>query len=166
MLSHRGIRYLLAGACNTLFGICNTLAMTWLFVISVTSQPKLMGTAAMLFASVFNIAFSFFTYKLFVFKTRGNYLKEYLRSLLVYLPSIAINTLGVAPLSAALHSVNAPIQDLIRVNNGSVYLADILLVGVTFILSFFGHKHISFRSSSSSGDIFRPVEDDGRQAGS
>lgn len=98
MLSHRGIRYLLAGACNTLFGICNTLAITRLFVVLVPSQPKLMGTAAMLFASFLSIAFSFLTYKWFVFKTRGNYLGEYLRSLLVYLPSIAINTLAVAPL--------------------------------------------------------------------
>ena len=149
MVSHRGIRYLLAGACNTLFGLCNALAMTRLFVVLVPSQPKLMGAAAMLCASFFSIAFSFLTYKWFVFKTRGNYLREYLRSLLVYLPSIAINTLAVAPLSIALSFVNAPIENLTKIRSGSVYLASMLLVGFTFILSFFGHKHFSFRSAKT-----------------
>jgi len=153
MVSHRGIRYLLAGACNTLFGLCNTLAITRLFVVLVPSQPKLMGAAAMLCASFFSIAFSFLTYKWFVFKTRGNYLREYLRSLLVYLPSIAINTLAVAPLSVALNSVNAPIESMTKISGGSVFLASALLVGSTFVLSFFGHKHVSFRSASNSVDV-------------
>jgi putative flippase GtrA len=145
MVSHRGVRYLLAGACNTLFGIFTTLAITRLFLALVPSQPKLMGTAAMLFASFICIAFSFLTYKWFVFRTKGNYVREYMRSLLVYLPSLAINTLAVAPLSAALNFVNAPMDSLMKVNGGSVYLASVLLLGITFILSFFGHKHVSFR---------------------
>ena len=147
MISHRGIRYLIAGACNTLFGLCNALAMTRLFVVLEPSQPKLMGSAAMLCASFLSIAFSFLTYKWFVFKTRGNYVREYLKSLLVYLPSIAINTLAVAPLSVALNFVNAPIENLTKIAGGSVYLATVLLVGTTLILSFFGHKHFSFRNT-------------------
>jgi putative flippase GtrA len=153
MVSHREVRYLLAGACNTLFGFFTTLATTRLFLAMVPSQPKLMGTAAMLFASFICIAFSFLTYKWFVFKTKGKYLQEYIRSLLVYLPSLAINTLAVAPLSAALNFVNAPIEGLTKIIGGSVYLASVLLVGVTFILSFFGHKHVSFREASSTKDI-------------
>jgi putative flippase GtrA len=150
MISHRGIRYLLAGGCNLLFGICNALAMTRLFVALVPSQPKLMGTAAMLFSSFISIAFSFLIYKWFVFKTKGNYFREYLRSLLVYLPSTAINTLAVAPLSIALNPANAPIERLTGIHGGSIYLATVSLVGMTFILSFFGHKHISFRSPNDS----------------
>ena len=153
MISHRGIRYLIAGACNTLFGLCNALAMTRLFVVLEPSQPKLMGSAAMLCASFLSIAFSFLTYKWFVFKTRGNYVREYLKSLLVYLPSIAINTLAVAPLSVALNSVNAPIESMTKISGGSVFLASALLVGSTFVLSFFGHKHVSFRSASNSEDV-------------
>jgi putative flippase GtrA len=127
-------------------------------------QPKLMATAAMLFASVFNIAFSFLTYKWFVFKTRGNYLKEYLRSLLVYLPSIAVNTMAVAPLSVALNHLNTPIERLTNITNGSVYLASILLLGTTFILSFFGHKHISFRGSANPERIPQSADDGNHRA--
>ena len=99
-----------------------------------------MGTSAMLLSSFFNIAFSFLTYKWFVFKSKGDYLKEYLRSLLVYLPSIAINTMAVAPLSAALSFLDAPIKGLTNIHGGSVYLT----------LSFFGHKHVSFREIQAS----------------
>jgi putative flippase GtrA len=158
MVLHRGIRYIVAGACNTLFGICSILAITRLFLVLLPSQPKLMGTAAMLLASFFGIAFSFLTYKWYVFKTKGNYLREYLRSLLVYLPSIAINTLAVAPLSAALNFVNAPIEGLTTIKGGSVYFASVLLVGTTFILSFFGHKHVSFRSASYSEDVSQLIK--------
>jgi putative flippase GtrA len=147
MASGRGIRYLLASVCNTLFGICTTLAITRLFLVLAPSQAKLMGTAAMLLASFLGIAFSFLTYKWFVFRTKGNYLQEYARSLMVYLPSIAINTLAVAPLSAAFNFVNVPIESLTKINGASVYLASVLLLVTTFILSFFGHKHISFRSA-------------------
>jgi len=150
MVSNRGIRYLLAAGCNTLFGICNTLALTRLFIVLYPSQPKLMGTYAMLLSSFINIAFSFLTYKWFVFKSKGDYLKEYLRSLLVYLPSIAINTMAVAPLSAALSFLDAPIKGLTNIHGGSVYLAIILLVTTTFTLSFFGHKHVSFREIPTS----------------
>lgn len=148
--SHRGLRYLAAGGFNTLFGICDTLALTRLFLVLYPSQARLMGTAAMLTASFFNIAFSFLTYKLFVFKTKGHYLREYLRSLLVYLPSTAINTLAVAPLSVALSFTDAPIKSMTNVQGGSVYLAIVFLVSITFVLSFFGHKHISFRKPKPS----------------
>jgi len=146
-VSPRGTKYLLAGGCNTLFGICDTLAITRLFLLLIPSQPKLMGTAAMLLTSFFNIAFSFLAYKWFVFKTKGNYLREYARSLLVYLPSIAVNTLAVAPLSAALSFMNAPVKSLTRIDGGSVYLASAILLAITFVLSFFGHKHVSFRQA-------------------
>jgi putative flippase GtrA len=150
MVAHRGVRYLLAGGCNTLFGICDTLALTKLFLTLNPSQPKLMGTAAVLFTSFINIAFSFLTYKWFVFKTKGNYVREYLRSLLVYLPALAINTLAVAPLSAALSFLDTPVSRMTNIHGGSVYVAVVLLIGTTFILSFFGHKHFSFRRSDAS----------------
>jgi hypothetical protein len=150
IVSNRGIRYLLAGAVNMLFGICDTLALTKFLLVLNPSQPKLMATAAVLFTSFFNIAFSFLTYKWFVFKTKGNYLKEYLRSLIVYLPSIGLNTFAVAPLSAALSFLDVPVARLTSIRGGSVYLAIVLLVATTFTLSFFGHKHVSFRTSEAS----------------
>lgn len=148
--SNRGARYLLAGAVNMLFGILDTLALTKLLLMLNPARPKLMATAAVLFTSFFNIAFSFLTYKWFVFRTKGHYLREYLRSLMVYLPSIALNTFAVAPLSAALSFLDVPVARLTNIQGGSVYLAIVLLVATTFTLSFFGHKHVSFRTPDAS----------------
>jgi putative flippase GtrA len=93
----------------------------------------------------------FVGYKLFVFKSKGKLLYEYARSFLVYLPSLFLNAVVIAPLTALLrhmfpsHAPQAP------------YIAGAILAVVTVVISFFGHKHVSFRdsdlhhSSNSSG---------------
>ena len=136
------LRFLVAGGFNTLFGIADTLLIAKLFLHFNPGEPKLMGTIAMGIASMTNIVFSFLTYKWFVFKTKGNYLREYLRSLTIYLPSLALNTLMVAPLAALLRRWTAQ-------ERGAVYMAMGLILTFTIVFSFFGHKHVSFKQKSA-----------------
>lgn len=136
------LRFLVAGGFNTLFGIADTLLIAKLFLHLNPAQPKLMGTVAMGVASMINIAFSFLSYKWFVFRTKGNYLQEYLRSLTIYLPSLALNTLAVAPLSALLRRWTGQ-------ERASVYEAMAIILTFTIIFSFFGHKHVSFKQKTS-----------------
>ena len=53
--------------------------------------------AAILLASVINITVSFLGYKWFVFKTKGNYLREWWRCLLVYSGGIALGLVLLPP---------------------------------------------------------------------
>ena len=137
----QSFRFLVVGGFNTLFGVADSLLLLKLLLMAVPTQPKLMGTVAVAASSVINIAFSFLTYKWFVFRTRGNYLREYLRSLTVYLPSLAINTLLIAPLAVVFKRWTG-------YERGSVYMAMVTLLSCTIVLSFFGHKHISFKQKT------------------
>ncbi|MBS1815615.1 MAG: GtrA family protein [Acidobacteria bacterium] len=132
------LRFLIAGAFNTLFGMADTFACTWLFLYLRPGQPKLMTSAATVVSTVLNITVSFFSYKFFVFRTRGNAIPEYLRSLLVYLPNIAISVLLVVPLTGFfLH--------LQSTHAYAPYVAQACIVVGSIIFSFLGHKHFTFR---------------------
>jgi putative flippase GtrA len=141
----QSVRFLVIGGCNTLFGIADTFVLLRLLLLLRPDQPKLMATVAMAASSIINIGFSFLTYKWFVFRTEGNYMREYLRSLTIYLPSLALNTLLVAPLAAVL-------KRLTGYDAGSVYLAMGAILMVTIVFSFFGHKHVSFKQDGKPGE--------------
>jgi len=95
------LRFLIAGGSNTLFGIADTFFFTWLFTHALPAHLELGITLATLIATVTNITVSFLTYKWFVFRTDGNYLREYARSFVVYGPSLLL-TLALAPLLATI----------------------------------------------------------------
>jgi putative flippase GtrA len=141
----QSVRFLVIGGGNTLFGVADTFVVLKLLLLLRPDQSKLMATVAMALSSMINIGFSFLTYKWFVFRTKGNYGKEYLRSLTIYLPSLALNTFLVAPLALLLHRWTG-------YDHGSVYLAMGIILTVTIVFSFFGHKHISFRQDGNSGE--------------
>jgi putative flippase GtrA len=134
------VRYLLVGAWNTLFGYCCFFTFAWLFLKFMPLHPSLAASVASLVATPVSITVSFIGYKFLVFKTKDNLLREYARSLLVYLPTLLINAIAIAPLTAILrHMFPQHIQQ-------APYVAGALLTCFTIVTSFFGHKHISFRS--------------------
>jgi putative flippase GtrA len=137
------MRYLLVGAWNTLFGYSCFFLFTKLLLHLMPSQSSLAASAATIIATLTNITVSFVGYKIFVFKSKGNFLREYARSFLVYLPSLMFNAIAIAPLTVLLrHTLPAHAQQ-------APYLAGAILAFVTVVISFFGHKHISFRDQAT-----------------
>jgi putative flippase GtrA len=128
-------RYLVVGAWNTAFAY-GTFA---LFTALLDRYMPMSYLAASLVSSVLNITVSFLGYKWFVFKTRGSYLREWARCLVVYSGSIALGLLLLPPTVF-----------LVRYSTGNAraapYIAGALLLGVQVILSFLGHKTFSFRT--------------------
>ncbi len=86
----------------------------------------------MVFATVINITNAYICHKFFVFKTKGNYLKEYLRYYVVYSMPIAIGFISF-PFCIEILKMN-------------FYVTQALLTFVTVTISYFGHKHVSFRT--------------------
>jgi putative flippase GtrA len=136
------IRYLAVGAWNTLFGYGCFFLFAHLLVHLMPSTPSLAASVASVVATLTNITVSFVGYKLFVFKTKGNFFREYARSFLVYLPSLILSAVAIAPLTVLLDRMMTAHQQQ------APYMAGAILAFITVVFSFFGHKHISFRQRS------------------
>ena len=128
------VRYILVGGFNTVFGYVVFALLNWL--------TRGLGAYNYLYAAVLAnliaITVAFLGYKWFVFRTRGNYLVEYIRCFGVYGSSALIGLAGLSILVPILRrNLHHPEQ--------APYLAAALLTVVTMVFSFFGHKNISFR---------------------
>jgi putative flippase GtrA len=128
-------RYLLVGAWNTLFGYGS-----FAFFTAVLS-PMIPHSyiAAAVISSLLNISVSFLGYKWFVFKTRGNYLREWLRCVAVYSGGILFSVLTL-PILVALIRHNT------RFYAQAPYIAGAILTAFMVLYSFVGHKNFSFRT--------------------
>jgi putative flippase GtrA len=133
------LRYLLVGGWNTVFGYgCFFLANRWLATV-MTAYSYLVAS---LLSSLVAITVAFLGYKWFVFRTRGNYLREWLRTLAVYSGSILISTLALAPLVGLIRHTT-------RYQTQAPYIAGAILAAFNVFSSFLGHRHFSFRKSAS-----------------
>jgi putative flippase GtrA len=127
-------RYLLVGGFNTVFGYAVFALLNWLF--GRFGPYSYMYAAS--FGSIITISVAFLGYKWFVFRTKGNYLAEWLRCFAVYgtnaLIGLACLPILVTVLRPRLH------------NPGQAsYIAAALMTGVTVLVGFVGHRKVSFR---------------------
>ena len=102
----RPLRYVIAGGLNTALGLAFYPALLWLFVPLRTHYLVALGIS-----QAVCLAFAFLTYKLGVFRTRGNILAEFVRFSGFYLAIYAVNWAalpglvelgGLAPIHAQL----------------------------------------------------------------
>jgi putative flippase GtrA len=135
------MRYLIVGLWNTLFGYGCFFLLVRIFLHALPTRPSLTASIASVVATVSNVTVSFLGYKWFVFRTKGNYWREYSRSMLVYLPSLVLNAVAIAPLTEALRLMPS-------LKTKAPYVAGAALAGITVVASFFGHKHISFKTKT------------------
>ena len=119
------IRYLLAGGWNTAFGYSISTGFYYLF----SKQVHII--VLLIVANILAISMAFLTYKLFVFKTRGNWWREYIRSYLVYgtTASIGIVMLWLMGDFAAI----------------PFWIAQGGVIMITVIFSYIGHSRFTFK---------------------
>jgi len=125
LLARQEVRYLMAGGWNTVFGYGVYVWLLWLF------QPQVHYMAIAVATNVLAITMAYATHKLFVFRTKGNVLREYLKFYGVYGVTAV---LGLAALPLCVEWLGM-----------SPYVAPLLILGVTVVVSYFGHKHFSFK---------------------
>jgi putative flippase GtrA len=133
-------RYLVVGIWNTAFGYATFALFTFL----LEGRMPASYMVASLLASVINITVAFLGYKWFVFKTRGNYLEEWVRCVMVYSGSIV---LGLALLPPAVFLV----EYLTGNPRAAPYIAGALVMGLQVAGSFIGHSRFSFGADRSRG---------------
>ena len=82
---HKEIRFLLFGGVNTIFGYFSSLLIYYNF-------EEILGLFLTLsIINIINMSFSFFVLKIFVFKSKGQWLAQYLRSFLTYANVFILN---------------------------------------------------------------------------
>ena len=132
LFDSRQVRYLLVGGMNAIVGY--GLGVGLYLLLSPEFHILLIG----LVGNVLAISFSFTTQKLLVFRTKGRWLSEYLRSYLVY---GGMGLIGTFLLWALVDGIHLPI-----------WIAQGVAIGLTVVLSYLGHARFTFRSAVVSRD--------------
>lgn len=131
-------RYLLVGIWNTAFAYGTFALFTYLLGHYIPASYMV----ASVLSSLLNITVSYLGYKWFVFRTQGNYLKEWVRSVMVYSGAIALGLLLLPPTVFAVKEITG--------NQATApYIAGAILLAIQVVVSFLGHKNFSFRSSGT-----------------
>jgi putative flippase GtrA len=128
-------RYLLVGVWNTLFGYGSYALFTAILSPMIPHSYIL----ASVISSLLNISVAYLGYKWFVFKTKGNYLREWIRCVGVYSGGIVFGVLAL-PILVMLIRRNT------RFFTQAPYIAGALLTALMVVYSFVGHKKFSFRT--------------------
>jgi putative flippase GtrA len=121
------IKYLLAGIINTSFSYL-------LGIYIYTSYSKYFGIIlTLVLVNILSISFSFLSYKIFVFKSRGNWILEYFKSYLVYGITAIVSIIGV--------------WILVEIFSLKFWLAQGCLMIMCIIFSFCAHSKFTYRNN-------------------
>jgi putative flippase GtrA len=128
------VAFLAVGAVNTVVGYLCFVAF-----LAILGQQRYL--AALVCAYIVAVLIAFVLYRFVVFRVRGHVLADLWRFTTVYISALAVNFV-LLPL-------------LVEVAHLRVLLAQALIVLVTSLMSWVGHKHYSFRRAPSSGGMHR-----------
>jgi putative flippase GtrA len=121
-------RYLVSGVWNTAFGY----GVFVLLAASLASRVHYLLIAVA--ANVLAITNAYIVHKVFVFRTKGNYLREYGRYYVIY---GATAVAGLALLALFVDGLGL-----------NLYLAQACVLGLQIVASFIGHRRFSFARSA------------------
>jgi putative flippase GtrA len=140
------VRFVIVGGWNTVFGYGLFAASNYLLADRIPHAYMV----ACVIANAIAITMAYVGHKFVTFRTRGNYLREYLRFYVVY---GATTLLGLVLLPPAVALIGLVVQRKSYVP----YIAQAVLLPVNVATSFVGHKRFSFRPPS------KPADTPGRQ---
>jgi putative flippase GtrA len=164
------LRYLSVGIFNTIFGYLTfAVVLTLLNALLPAHLLYLTVTLASILSTPLNITVAYFGYKFLVFRTKGNFLGEWLKCFAVYGTGMIPGLIALSALTRFLQSVfhahsavlhvflNAaerhlsgrPLAFLQHIATGKAmagYIAGAIVIGLSTIYSFVGHKKVTFRT--------------------
>ena len=129
MFNNHKFRYFIAGGVNTMFGYSVGLLFYTLFI------DRFHIIAIGIIANIISITFAFITYKVFVFRTKGEWFHEYIKCYLVYG--------GTAIASIFL------IWFLVNFLGVEFWIAQTIITAGIIIISFLAHRSFTFKRSNS-----------------
>jgi putative flippase GtrA len=166
-------RYICVGIFNTLVGYINFAVI--LALLNTTLPVRFLYLTVVL-ASILsvplNISVAYFSYKFFVFRTKGNYLAEWFKCFAVYGIGMIPGLVALSALTRFLQSIIhghaaalhvflsaaerhlsgrplALLQHMATGNAMAGYVAGAVMIGFSTIYSFVGHKKVTFRTKEA-----------------
>ncbi len=127
MKGERPLRFALAGAANTAFGLSFYPALLWAVPLLRTHYLVALGIA-----QVVCLCFAYATYKLGVFRTRGIFLREFSTFSSFYLFNYAVNW--------------AALPMLVEWGRVPPAIAQLGFNAVVIVGSYFWHSRVTFRT--------------------
>ena len=118
-------RFLLVGGWNTFFGFCLGLVLYYSLIDRV--NIILIG----ILGNIISITMSFLTNKLLVFRTKGNWLEEYLRCYLIY-GFMAITSIALLWLFVEFYKFN-------------IVVSQLLILTISVFLAYVGHSRFTYK---------------------
>ena len=133
------VRFLMVGVSNTLFslGFYSLCVVIYSHLFPRYGKP-LIADFASITSKPICITVAFLCYKHFVFRTRGNYLKEWLRCFAVYGLSTPAELI-ILPIATSIFLHIAPLRP------SAPFLAGVVNSLLIALYSYFAHKKFSFR---------------------
>jgi putative flippase GtrA len=130
----QGLRYLLVGGWNTVFGY-------GLFAGLHLAFPGVHYLIILVISTVIAVLQAFVLYRIWVFEVRGQWLRDLARFSTVYVGGFLAN-LAILPL-------------LVEVAGLPILLAQAIVLGGTIVASFFAHRSFSFRRPPAGAELPR-----------
>jgi len=139
VVSDQRVAFLIVGGINSVVGYAAFFAFLMLLGDHWGAPWGYLATLAC--AHVVSVLIAFVLYRVAVFRVRGHLLADLWRFETVYLGALAVNFM-LLPL-------------LVELAHLPVLLAQAVIMFLTAIISWLGHKNYSFRRGASSGDVQR-----------
>jgi putative flippase GtrA len=138
------LRFLVVGGWNTLF----SLVSLWLLDHYVPYDPSslIQKEAVLALNWVICVTHNFFTFKLLVFRTKGNWLREYLRMYVTYSATFLIQSGMILALSTWF--------------GWSLFWANVPTLIIVTIMSYLGHKFFTFRTQEEAVEAALTEQDE------
>lgn len=127
VLADQKVRFLIVGGVNTAVGYGS---FTLLYVLAL-SNVRFGYLVGLVLSYAIAISLAFVLYRRFVFRVTGRVVRDLVAFVGVYLVSIVTNVILL------------PV--LVEVVGMAPLLAQAIALGVTTLISFFGHREVSFR---------------------
>lgn len=132
-LADQRVRFLIVGGLNTVVGYGLFAFVQWL------AGAVISYFGSVLIAHLLASMLAFTLYRRWVFRASGTVVVDFLRFQVVYLIPLAANLLAL-PILVAVVGLN-------------VYVAQAIIVVVSTVVSFVGHKYFSFRRAVAPADL-------------
>jgi len=132
LVNDQRVAFLVVGAINTVVGFAIFIALSETVGNTIDHRfNEVAGSLVTLsITHVLSVLFAFVMHRRFVFRVRGHVLRDLLRFWSVYLTAAAINFVAL-PVLVELGVHRIPAQ--------------VMIVAFNTLLSYFGHRHFSFR---------------------